>query len=125
MIQQNELDFTFTPTTRVKDMQAAGVPMGYSFRQNILGVGWLGVLRGSKNRENAMRLLDFSLIPERQVELANLSGDAPTSLDSAAKVDPAVRKWLPDVATKDNLFVNGEWWDDKLEPLTARLRSGS
>jgi len=38
LIQQNETDFTFTYTTRVKNMQAAGVPIGYSFKQNLLGI---------------------------------------------------------------------------------------
>nr|WP_231402635.1 ABC transporter substrate-binding protein [Caenimonas aquaedulcis] len=122
LIQANETDFTFTYTTRVKDLQAARVPIDYSFRQNILGLGWSGVLRGTKNREAAMRFLSFVMNRECQVEHANLSGDAPTYTDALAKVDPAVRKWLPNVGSKDNMFVNAQWWDGRLDELNIRFK---
>ena len=122
LIQQNETDFTFTYTTRVKKMQESGVPMGFSFRNNILGISWTGVPRGSKNREAAMQFLNFALDPDRQAELANLSVDAPTHVDAMSKVDPAIGKWLPDVASTDNCFTDAEWWSTNLEPLTIRYK---
>jgi len=122
LIQSNETDYTFTYTTRVKGMQEAAVPMDYSFEQNLLGISWLGVPRGSKKKDEAMQFLNFSLNKERQTELANLSGDAGTNPDSLAAIDPSVRKWLPDVSSKENLFVNGAWWADNLEELTVRYK---
>ncbi|MBI3495670.1 MAG: ABC transporter substrate-binding protein [Proteobacteria bacterium] len=122
LIQTNETDFTFTYTTRVKDMQAAGVPMGYSFQQNILGVGWAGVVKGTRNKEAAMRLCAYIAKPERQVELANLSGDAPCYPDALAKVAPEARKWMPDVGDSNNLFINPGWWDTHIDDLTKRFK---
>lgn len=122
LIQSNETDYTFTYTTRVKDLQAAGVPIDYSFRQNILGVGWLAVPRGSKNRDSAMQFLNFCLEPDRQAELATLSGDAPTNPAALDKVDPAARRWLADINSKENLFTNGAWWDGHLEELSIRYK---
>ena len=122
LIQQNETDYTFTYTTRVKNMQASGVPLDFSFKQNILGIAWTGVPRGSKNRDAAMQFLDFALDPDRQAELSNLSVDAPTNVAAMPKVDPAIRKWLPDVASKDNCFTDAEWWSTNLEPLTLRYK---
>ncbi|MCF1464592.1 ABC transporter substrate-binding protein [Agrobacterium vitis] len=122
LIQSNETDYTFTYTTRVKDMQAANVPIDYSFRQNILGVGWLGVPRGSKNRDAAMQFLDFCLDPDRQAELTNKSGDAPTNPTALAKVEPAIKRWLVDVESPDNLFTNAGWWDTNLEALSIRFK---
>lgn len=122
LIQSNETDFTYTYTTRVKDLQAAKVPIDYSFKQNILGIGWVGVLRGTRNRDAAMRFLSFTMNRERQIELSNLSGDAPTYVDALTKVDPSIRKWLPDIASPDNLFINAAWWDSRLEELTTRFK---
>ncbi len=122
LIQSNETDYTFTYTTRVKDLQAAGVPIDYSFRQNILGVGWLGVPRGSTKKAEAMQFLNFCLDPDRQAELATRSGDAPTNPAALDKVDPSARKWLADVNAKDNLFTNAEWWDTRLEELSVRFK---
>ena len=122
LIQQDETDYTFTYTTRVKNMQASGVPLDFSFKQNILGIAWTGVPRGSKNREAAMQFLDFALDPDRQAELSNYSVDAPSHVAAMDKVDPAIRKWLPDVASKDNCFTDAEWWSTNLEPLTIRYK---
>jgi putative spermidine/putrescine transport system substrate-binding protein len=122
LIQSNETDYTFTYTTRVKDLQAAGVPIGYSFHQNILGVGWLGVPRGSTKKDEAMQFLNFCLDPDRQAELASKSGDAPTNPAGLAKVDPSARKWLADVNSKDNLFTDATWWDANLEQLSVRFK---
>jgi putative spermidine/putrescine transport system substrate-binding protein len=122
LIQGNETDFTYTYTTRVKDLQAVNVPIDYSFKQNILGIGWIGALKGTKNRDAAMRFLAFTMDKERQIELSNLSGDAPTYADALAKVDPATRKWLPDIAAPDNLFVNAAWWDSRIEELNTRFK---
>ena len=122
LIQSNETDFTYTYTTRVKDLQDSKVPIDYSFRQNILGIGWIGVLKGTKNKDAAMRLLAFSMDKDRQVELTNLSGDAPSYPDAIARVDSSVRKWLPDIASTDNLFVNAGWWEPRLEELNTRFK---
>jgi putative spermidine/putrescine transport system substrate-binding protein len=122
LIQGNETDFTFTYTTRVKDLQAANVPIDFSFNQCLLGIGWIGVLRGTRNKDAAMRFLDFTMNRDRQVELANLSGDAPTYPDALARVDPAARRWMPDIASPDHLFVNPGWWDSRIEELTVRFR---
>jgi putative spermidine/putrescine transport system substrate-binding protein len=122
LIQQNETDFTFTYTNRVKKMQDAGVPMDFSFKQNICGIAWTGMLRGSKNHDASMQFLNFMLEADRQAELANLSYSAPTNADGMPMVDPAVRKWLPDVASKNNCFTDAEWWSKNLEPLTIRYK---
>ena len=122
LVQANECDFTYTYTTRVKDMQRAGVPMGYSFKQNIMGVGWAGVVKGTPRKEAAMQLCAYIAKPELQVKLANLAGDAPCYSDALAKVDPDARKWMPDVADPNNLFVDATWWDSRVDELTRRFK---
>jgi putative spermidine/putrescine transport system substrate-binding protein len=122
LIQSNETDFTFTYTTRVKDMQRAGVPMGYSFQQNICGVGWAGVVKGTPRKEEAMRLCAYIAKPDLQVQLANLSGDAPCYPAALARVEPDARRWMPDVGDASNLFVSAEWWDSRIDELTRRFR---
>ena len=121
LIQNNETDFTYTYTTRVMTMQAAHVPMDFSFRQNIMGLGWTGVLKGTPRKDAAMRLVSYVAKPELQVQLANLTGDAPVYPGMLEKVDPAVRKWLPKIDDPENLFINADWWDGRLDKLTRRF----
>ena len=122
LIQTNETDFTYTYTTRVKAMQAAGVPMGYSFQQNLMGVAWAGIVKGTPRKDAAMRLCSYIAKPDIQVQLANLAGDAPCYPSALALVDPAARKWMPDVADPNNLFSNAAWWDTRIDELTRRFQ---
>ena len=122
LIQSNETDYTFTFTTRVKGMQESGVPMDYSFEQNLIHMVRTAVPTGAPNRDGAMRLLSYIMDPERQVEMANGSGDAPTYISSLEKVDPAVRKWLPDLTSTNNLMVDGDWWAANIDELGPRMK---
>lgn len=122
LIQSNETDYTFTYTTRVKGMQEAGVPMDYSFRQNLLGMLYTGVPKGAKNRDAAMQLLNYVMKPDLQVEMSNRSGDAPTYVTALEQVSPEIRKWLPDTSSEDNLIINGDWWADNSEELEPRMK---
>lgn len=122
LIQRNELDFTYTYTIRVKTMQEAGVPMGYSFRQNIMGVGWAGIVKGTRRKDAAMQFCAYMSRPDVQVRLSNLATTAPCYVDALQKVDPAIRKWIPDLADRNNLFINPAWWDSRVDELTQRFR---
>jgi putative spermidine/putrescine transport system substrate-binding protein len=96
--------------------------MGYSFQQNIMGVGWAGVVKGTPHKDAAMRLCSYIARPDLQVQLTNLSGDSPVYPDALEKVDPAARKWLPNVGDPSNLFVNAAWWDTRIDEMTRRFQ---
>jgi putative spermidine/putrescine transport system substrate-binding protein len=122
LIQRNETDFTYTYTIRVKTQQEAGVPIDYSFQQNIMGVGWAGIVKGSKRKDAAMQLCAYICRPDVQVRLSNLATTAPCYVDALAKVDPAVRKWMPDLSDRSHLFIDPAWWDPRVDELTQRFR---
>jgi len=122
LIQRDEADFTFAYATRVKKSQESNVPIGYSFQQNILGINYSGALKGTRNRDAAMRFLAFTMDRDRQVQLANLTIDAPSRTDALPLVDPRVRKWLPDIGNPGNLFTNPEWWVGRVDELNTRFK---
>lgn len=122
LIQRDETDFTFSYATRVKKSQESNIPIGYSFRQNILGVNFSGALKGTRNRDAAMRFLAFTMDRDRQVEMANLTVDAPSRTDALPLVDPKVREWLPDIGNPENLFTNPAWWVGRVDDLSTRFK---
>jgi putative spermidine/putrescine transport system substrate-binding protein len=122
LIAQDETDFTFTYTNRVKGQQDAGVPMDFSFNQLICGVAWTGMLRGSKNKDASMQFLDFMLEADQQAALSNLSYSGATNVDALPMINSEVAKWLPDAGSKDNCFTDAEWWGKNLEELTIRYK---
>lgn len=123
LIQQNEVDFTYTYNTRVMKMQEAGVPMGYSFHQNLLDVGYWGALKGTRNLDAAMQFMAFTMRRDRQVALANLTADQPVFADAVPLVNPKTRKWFANVNSPENLFIDPTWWEGKLEDLTLRFKT--
>lgn len=123
LIMSDETDFTYTYVSRVKNMQAAEIPIGYSFKQNIIGISWTGVVRGTPRREAAMRFCAYAARPEVQLRLANMTGDAPCYPTMMNRIDPAMKKWMPGIADPNNLFINSTWWDSHIDELTLRFKS--
>jgi putative spermidine/putrescine transport system substrate-binding protein len=103
-------------------MQEAGVPIGYSFEQNLLEVSWTGIAKGTRRRDAAMRLCAYLANPQYQAAPSSITGDTPTYPTTVAQVAPAARRWLPDLARPDNLFTDPAWWDTRLEELTLRFQ---
>lgn len=123
LIEQDETDFSYTYSTRVKDMEETGVPIGYSFAQNLLEVIWVGIVKGTSKKAAAMRLCAYLADPERQAALSSLTGDAPTYPAAIARVGPAARPWLPRIDGPDNLFIDAGWWDARFEKLSQRFQN--
>ncbi|MBL3684728.1 extracellular solute-binding protein (plasmid) [Sinorhizobium meliloti] len=97
MIQNNEIDFSYTYNGRVEKAREAGIDVEFSKDQALILTEYLAVLKGSPRVENAMRFLAFHLDAERQAEFSNAYKAIPV-IKAAFPVDhPEVMKRLPDV----------------------------
>lgn len=83
------------------------------------------VLRGSPNRDNAMRFIQFATQPENQSRFPSLAFQGATNLQAARRADAAVASSLP--TYPDNLRVamplGVEFWVDNIEELTQRFNA--
>ncbi len=83
------------------------------------------VLRGSPNRDNAMKMVQYMTRPEIQKQLPPLSFQGATNLEAAKQTDPAAGPSLPTFPA--NLAVSGsldvEFWVDNIEQLTQRFNA--
>lgn len=122
LIQQNECDFNYAYSNQVLVAQQSQIPVGYSRKQNLLGIGFSTVLKGTRNKDAAMRLCAFIMRKDRQIALANLTGMSPVYPGTEDKIDKSVRDWLPDITNKENLFNDPNWWSDQVEKLTLRFQ---
>ncbi|MGU7771634.1 ABC transporter substrate-binding protein [Burkholderia sp. MR1-5-21] len=122
LVEAGQIDFSYTYTTRVKDANAAGKNLGFSFKQTIIGLEYLVVLKNAPNKANAMKFLQFAMRPDRQAAFLSLTGDMPASRSAQPMLKPEVRKWLPDTSNKMNLITNDAWWADHYEDLTQRFK---
>lgn len=122
LIEQNELDFDYMYSNQAMTAQNSGLNIGYSRQQNILGLSYTVVLRGSRNKEAAMRLLNHIVSRDSQIAMTNQTGMAPLIQGVMNDVDPKVRSWLPDPMDKNNVITDIDWWAEHEEELGLRFK---
>ena len=92
---------------------------------SIFAVDHWVILRGSPNRDTAMRFIQFATRPENQSRFPTLAFQGATNLQAARRPDPAVAASLP--THPDNLAVavplDVEFWVDNIEALTQRFNA--
>jgi putative spermidine/putrescine transport system substrate-binding protein len=80
------------------------------------------ILKDSPNRENAQKLIDFDLQPDRQAALAALTAYGPTNKQAFKAMKPElVRKIASNPEYDATSFeANPEWWADNIQKLSER-----
>lgn len=122
LVETGEVDFSYTYATRAKASQESGKPTQFSFKQNIIGLEYLVVLKNAPNKANAMKYVQFAMRPDRQAALMDLHGNTPASKKARGLMKPEVSKWLSDPANKNNLVSNDAWWADHYDELTLKFK---
>lgn len=124
LLQTGEVDFSYTYSNRVKATTepGGGLPLAFSFDQNLFDSDNLVVLKGAPNRDNAMKLLAYFLRPEVQARMQNQLGLIPVSRKAASMLSPEARKWQPDMTSSNSLMKSATYWADNLEPVSIRFK---
>jgi putative spermidine/putrescine transport system substrate-binding protein len=122
LVQTNEIDFSYVYSGRIKAARAQGASLDYSFKQNINIPEYLSVLKGAPHKEAAMKFVAFALRPDRNAAFAEALSYIPANRKSAALMSEASRKWLPDLASPNNVTMNDVWWAEKFDALQRRFK---
>ena len=107
---------------RAYDAVKKGAKITLEWNQNVQSVDYLVVLKGSRNRDVAMGLIDTMTVAANQAKLANMIAYSPTNPDAFSSIDKAISPWLstnPDNAAK-GFVINAEYWRDRYEKLAER-----
>jgi len=110
---------------RIAAIQATGAPVEIAWRQGTLRKDAWAVLKGSPNRENAMKFTAFITMPLPQARLSMLIPYGFVN-NKAVEYLPAERlKALPTAPEikKQLLLFNSEWWADNRDKVIERWPS--
>lgn len=123
-VQTGEVDFGVTFINRVKTTTepGGGVPLDFSFEQNVFTTACLSVIKGAPNKENAMKLVAYMMRPEVQARLQERAGNMPVSKKAAPLLSAEARKWQPNLGSQNSVTVNSEYWADKFEAVSTRFK---
>lgn len=122
LVQAGEVDFSYTYVSRVHEGSKAGMAISFSFENNLIGPNWMAVLKGTRNRSAAMRFMEFTTRPDRQLAFCNITGHAPSARGVKEKMNDDIRSWVPEVENPSNLVLNSDWWAGKEEELSNRFK---
>ena len=121
-IQQNETDYTYAYTNRVRAARKAGISMDISFDQLINAVAYYAVIKGTPRKEAAMRYLAFVARPEQQAAMAEYLSVSPAFKVADDLISEEARRWRADVTDPNSLVLNDAYWGDHFEEVNKRFK---
>ncbi|MCP3473490.1 polyamine ABC transporter substrate-binding protein [Bradyrhizobium sp. CCGUVB1N3] len=122
LIQNGEVDYSYTYSNRAKVAQESGASIDFALQQVLLGVSYLTVPKASPNKPEAMQFIAFILRPDRQAAFADELGLLPNNQKAVPLMSEASRKWVPNLEGPNSAILNDEWWGENFDKLQARFK---
>ena len=123
LLASQEIVLTLTSHTRILDLQQKEkAPVAFSWNDALLTVDNLAVIKGSKNKEAAMKLVNWMNKPDLQAEFARKTAIGPANEKALSSLDDAVKQTLPTYhyGKGEMVAVNSDWWAEHLEKMEER-----
>lgn len=97
---------------RVAQLKSQGAAVDFEYNQALFQSDYWAILKGAKNRGNALKFIDFASQAEPQAEFSKLIPYSPVNLEATKLLPPELAKSL--VMHPDNLrqvvFRDAQWW---------------
>lgn len=123
LLSTKEVDFTTAWSGRIWNANHIdNLPLKYNYNQALLESEWWVILKGAKNKENAMKFIIFASQAEQQAEMAKAFGVGPVNKEAFKFLDQNAVSELP--TSPENIgkqiFVKGDWWAKNQESISKR-----
>jgi putative spermidine/putrescine transport system substrate-binding protein len=96
LVSEGEADIGATFSSRIITARAQGAPIDIVWNQGAMGGVYFVVPKGARNKDNAMRLINFIIQADAQARMANFNRSAPANPRAFAQIDAEV---VPDLST--------------------------
>ncbi|CAM5187600.1 Putative spermidine/putrescine transport system substrate-binding protein OS=Castellaniella defragrans OX=75697 GN=HNR28_003076 PE=4 SV=1 [Castellaniella defragrans] len=120
LLASAETPYGFFWNGRLTALSQTGVNVATSWDQNITAADMLVVPKGTKHRAEAMKFIAYATSPASQAKFAELTGYAPTNLDSPALMTKKVRDSLPDKQAATQVNTNLAYWAQHRDEIATR-----
>jgi putative spermidine/putrescine transport system substrate-binding protein len=92
-----------------------------------MGVGgdsW-SIPKGAKNKELAIKFVQFASLPENQAEFSKYIAYGPTNKDAIKVMDPKLAEEMPSNPKnmKTSFKIDSRWWSDHNDDLSIRFNA--
>lgn len=95
---------------RIFSLQADGLPIGISWKQNLVMSDFLVIPKGAKNKEAAMKFLAYSTSAQGQADFSSLTAYSPINKESEKLIDVGLSEYLPTSYSNDQVSLDYQYW---------------
>lgn len=112
LLTDKEVDLTYAYQSRIAVIKREGAPVEIEWNQGVLSSEFLAIMKGSKNKKEAMELIAFSTQPKPQADFQHMISCGPINQKAWNHMD---LKAYPDIPTiparlKNYVLVDAGWW---------------
>ena len=123
LLASQEIAMTLTSHTRIHDLQQKEkAPVAITWKDALLTVDNLSVVKGAKNKKAAMQLIAWMNKPDLQAQFARKTAIGPANADAMGLLDDETKERLPThhYQKGEMVAVDSDWWGDHLTQLEER-----
>ncbi|TPM49201.1 ABC transporter substrate-binding protein [Mesorhizobium sp. B2-3-2] len=121
LLQNNEVDFVFTYSSRIEAAQKQGSSVDFAYGPNFLTPGTHVIPKGTKKRDIAMQLMGHFLRPDLQAEFCNQTGSTPINPGAVPLMKAEVQANQPKFDDPEVMFVDVDWWAQNYVETSRRF----
>lgn len=122
LMQTNEVDFVYTYSGRVEAARQHGIQVGFVYNANLVTPSYMCVLKGTKHRAAAMKLVSYFLRPDQQAAFCNLTGYSPIRRAAMKLLTPETLAKQPKMDDPNTAYVDGHWWASNFDKVNQRYQ---
>jgi len=114
MLTDREVDLTYAYQSRIAVIKRGGIPVDIEWNQGVLSTEWLSILKGARNKKEAMELIAFCAQAKPQAEFQQMISCGPINKKAWEYMDLKAYPDIPTVPERLGKFVmvDAEWWAD-------------
>jgi len=123
LLASEEIVMSLISHTRILSIQEEeGAPLAINWNQGLMTVDYLAVPKGAKNKEAAMKLIDWMTKAELQAELARRTGIGPSNAQAFDHLTDEENQRLPSYHYRQGklLAFDNDWWAENQSRVVER-----
>lgn len=123
LLATNEVDYTSVWSGRIWNAKHINnLDLNFNYNQALLEPELWVILKGSKNKANALKFINFASQAKQQAKLSELFGVGPINKNAFNYMDKDLIEELPTHPKNINkqILINGEWWADNQEEVQTK-----
>ena len=122
LFADGEVDLGYGWGARVAVLAREGKPLAVEFNQAILDQTFFAVSKVSRNKDAAMKFINFAMDANRQAERPVLYPQGPTNRKSWTQLDAKTKGELLNPDLPNVALRNADWWVEREEELIAQWK---